>query len=184
MRFIELCVAGAMSSLIDSTAQYETQMRDLGIQPALLDGLKQHGVRTLSQLAFSVGQPGQPILDQSVEQLVQASVGRAPTLTETACLKRLAFEAQTYLTATLRQAVDRSEDTTPRKVPMVARTTRMDALKAALGGLDITGEHEPAHCLLDKCCAMFEQNSIKYVDPSTYISRAFEVRGQGARTGS
>ena len=107
-----------MSSLIDSTAQFESQMRELGIQQTLLDGLKQHGVRTLSQLAFSVGQPGQPILDQSVEALVQAAVGRAPSLTEAACLKRLAFEAQTYLTATLRQAVDRSEDAVPRKVPM------------------------------------------------------------------
>ena len=167
----------AMSSLIDSTAQFESQMRELGIQQTLLDGLKQHGVRTLSQLAFSVGQPGQPILDQSVETLVQAAIGRAPNLTEAACLKRLAFEAQTYLTATLRQAVDRSEDAAPRKVPMAERSTRMDALKAALGGLDISGEHEPAHGLLDKCCAMFEQNSIKYVEPSACISRSFEVQG-------
>ena len=129
-----------MSSLIDSTAHYEAQMREMGISATMLTGLKAHGVRTLSQLAFSVGQPGQPIQDQAVEQLVQAAMGRAPTLTEATCLKRLAFESQTYLTATLRQAVDRADDPAPRKVPLAERTTRMDALRIALGGLDISGE--------------------------------------------
>eukprot|EP00435_Cladocopium_sp_Y103_P029318 s1136_g7.t1 len=139
-----------MSSLIDSGAQFESQLKDAGLPVTFIDSLKRHGVKTLGQLAFAVGQPGQPIQDASVEQLVQNALGRPPTLQETACVKRAAFEAQTYLTATLRQAVDRSEDALPQKIPVAERQTRMEALKTGLTGLSVTGEHEPAHCLLDR----------------------------------
>ena len=139
-----------MTSLIDSAAQYESQLREAGLSAALVDSLKNHGVRTLAQLAFSVGQPGQPIADNSMEQLVRNAAGRVPTLQESSCIKRAAFEAQTYLTATLCQAVDRSEETLPRKIPFAERQTRMDALKKALAGVSIAGEHEPAHSVLDR----------------------------------
>eukprot|EP00435_Cladocopium_sp_Y103_P056280 s2737_g19.t1 len=166
-----------MTSLIDSSAQYESQLKDAGLTAAFVDSLKRHGVRTLGQLAFAVGQPGQPIQDNNVEQLVQNALGRAPTLQEIACLKRAAFEAQTYLTATLRQAVDRSEDAMPRKIPFAERQTRMDALKLGLAGLSVTGEHEPAHSLLDRACAMYEANSLKYLDLASCVSRSLEAQG-------
>ena len=114
----------------------------------MIDSLKRHGVRTLAQVAFAVGQPGQPILDNTVEQLVQNAAARAPTLQETACIKRAAFEAQVLLTATLRQAVDRSENSLPRKIPFAERQTRMEVLKAGLTGVSVSGELEPALCLL------------------------------------
>eukprot|EP00435_Cladocopium_sp_Y103_P020392 s3652_g5.t1 len=150
---------------------YET-----GLGQGLIDSLKRHGIKTLAQLAFAVGQPGQPIADVNIEQLVQQAHGRAPQLTETAILKRVAFEAQTYLTATLRQAVDRTDDT-PRRIPFAERTTRLEALKTTLGGIGISGEHEPAHGLLDKACAMFESNTVKYLELASCVSRAHEVQG-------
>lgn len=166
-----------MTSLIDSAAQYESQLKEAGLPARLIDDLKAHGVCTLAQLAFSVGQPGQPILDASIEQLVQNATGRAPTLQESSCIKRVAFEAQTYLTATLRMAVDRSEDSLPRKIPFAERQTRMEALKNALLGISVTGEHEPAHSLLDRDCAIYETNSLKYLDLASCVSRALEVQG-------
>eukprot|EP00435_Cladocopium_sp_Y103_P045710 s1638_g13.t1 len=165
-----------MTTLIDSKAQFESHLKETGISQGLIDSLKRHGVRTLAQLAFAVGQPGQPIADANTEQLVQQAHGRAPQLTETAILKRVAFEAQTYLTATLRQAVDRTDDT-PRRIPFAERTTRLEALKVTLGGIGITGEHEPAHTLLDKACAMYESNTVKYLELSACVSRAHEVQG-------
>ena len=86
-----------MTSLIDSTAQFENQLRETGLGQPLIDSLKLHGVKTLAQLAFSIGQPGQPIQDVSIETLVQAASGRPPTLNESTILKRVAFEAQTFL---------------------------------------------------------------------------------------
>ena len=169
-----------MSSLVDSTAQFETQLQDTGLGLPLVTSLKTHGVRTLAQLAFTVGQPGQPIADASIEALIQAAAGRAPTLSETSILKRVAFEAQTYLTATLRQAVDRTDDA-PRRIPMAERSTRMEALKANLAGLSITGELEPAHCVLDKMCNMYEANTLKYMDLASCISRSFEIQSSNTK---
>ena len=169
-----------MSSLVDSTAQFESQLHETGLGAPLVAALKTHGVRTLAQLAFTVGQPGQPIADASIEALIQASIGRAPTLNETSILKRVAFEAQTYLTATLRQAVDRTDDA-PRKIPMAERSTRMEAIRANLGGLNISGELEPAHSVLDKMCGMYEANSLKYMDFASCISRPFEIQNVTAK---
>lgn len=166
-----------MTSIIDSAAQYESQLKDAGLGARLIEDLKTHGVRTLAQLAFSVGQPGQPILDNSVEQLVQNAAGRPPTLQESACIKRAAFEAQTFLTATLRMSVDRSEESLPRKIPFAERQTRMEALRNALAGISVTGEHEPAHSLLDRACAICETNTLKHLDLASCVSRTLEAQG-------
>lgn len=165
-----------MSSLIDSKAQFESHLKETGINQPLITSLKNHGVQTLAQLAFAVGQPGQAIQDANIEQLVQRAHGRAPQLTETAILKRVAFEAQTYLTATLRQAVDKTDDA-PRRIPFAERNTRLDAIKLALGGIGVTGEHEPSHHLLDRACAMFDNNTVKYLDLATCVSRSLEIQG-------
>lgn len=47
-----------MTSLIDSAAQFESQLKDAGLSQALIGHLQHYGVRTLGQLAFAVGQPG------------------------------------------------------------------------------------------------------------------------------
>ena len=67
----------------------------------LINNIKTHGVGTLSQLAFAVGQPGQPLQDAAIDNFIQAAAGRPPAVGESAILKRAAFEAQTFLIATL-----------------------------------------------------------------------------------
>ena len=165
-----------MTSLVDSSAQFESRMRELGFPANFIDQVKQHGVRTLSQLAFALGQPGQPIQDANVDAFIQAATHRASTLSEVANLKRIAFEAQTFLVATLRQSVDRNEDV-PKKIAHAERSSRMDLLKRTLVGVNIQGELEPAHCVLDKFSHMFELNSVKYYEPASCISRSFEIAG-------
>ena len=91
-----------MTSLIDSQAHFESRLRELGLDTALVTNIKNHGVGTLSQLAFAVGQPGQPIADISIDQFIQAATGRAPAVGESSILKGAAFEGQTFLIATLR----------------------------------------------------------------------------------
>ena len=43
--------------------------------------------------------------------------------------------------------------------------------------MDITGEMEPSHSLLDKYCAIFDSNNVKWLEPSICISRNMEVQG-------
>ena len=166
-----------MTSLLDSTAHFTDRCQRLGLTPAFIALLNRAGVDSLSRLAFTVGQPGQPIQNNDVDTFLQTALGRAGTLAEASSLKRLAFEAHTYLVATLRQQVDSTEDSQPRKVAYAERTQRMEALRNDLRGLDISGEHEPSHGLLDKACNIYDQNSIKWLEPAICISRSLEVQG-------
>ena len=166
-----------MTSLVDSGAQFESRLLELGLAQVSIDAIKNHGVATLSQLVFALGQPGQPLADGAVGNFLQAALGRVATLQETSILKRAAFEEQTFLIATLRQSVEKTDDQ-PRKIAFAERNQRMEAIRQALVGVSISGEHEPAHCLLDRMCAMYEQNSIKYPDLSQCIARSTEIQGE------
>eukprot|EP00435_Cladocopium_sp_Y103_P040587 s4530_g11.t1 len=136
-----------MTSLLDSTAHFSERCTRLGLTPAFVAALGVAGVNCLSRLAFAVGQPGQPIQNAEVDAFLQRALGRAGTLAESSSLKRLTFE---YLAATLRQQVDHPEDSQPRKVAYAERTQRVEALRADLRGVEISGALEPSHGLLDK----------------------------------
>ena len=159
-----------MTSLLDSTAHFEERCVRLGMGQPYVQALAAAQVDSLSKLAFVIGQPGQPIQNQDVTDFLQRALGRVPTLAETSALKRLGFEAHTYLVATLRQQIDQSDDSQPRKVAYAERTQRMERLRNELRGLEIAGELEPAHSLLDKCCAMFDSNNVKWLEPAICIS--------------
>ena len=165
-----------MTSLPDSTAHFEDRCQRLGLNQVFVNALRAAGVE--SRLAFSVGQPGQPIQNQEVNDFIQRALGRAGAIAEASSVKRLTFEAHTYLVATLRQQVEPSDESQPRKVAYAERTQRMDALRADLRGIEISGEMEPAHSLLDKACKIFDDNSIKWLEPSTCVSRSMEVQGE------
>ena len=107
---------------------------------------------------------------------MQGALTRPPALNEAAAIKRAAFEAQTYLIATLRQNVERGDEA-PHKIAFAERASRMVALRAAVVGISISGEHDPAHCLLDKACQMYETNTLKHLDLSTCVSRTLEIQG-------
>ena len=166
-----------MTSLLDSTAHFNERCTRLGLTPAFVTALGNAGVTCLSRLAFVVGQPGQAIQNADVDNFLQRALGRAGTIAESSSLKRLTFEAHTYLVATLRQQVDHTEDSQPRKVAFAERTQRMEALRTDLRGVEISGELEPSHGLLDRACAIFDNNSVKWLEPSVCVSRSMEVQG-------
>ena len=165
-----------MTSLVDSEAHLTSRLRELGLVPAVIDAINRHGVTTMSGLAFAIGQPGQPIQDAAVDNFVTAAIGRAANLRETTAVKRAVFEAHTFLIATLRQSVEKPDDV-PRKIAFAERQTRMEQLRQNLAGVDISGELEPAHKLLDKTCTIYEANSLTYLELATCISRTQEISG-------
>ena len=56
-----------MSLLLESEAQFSSRAREVGLSEQVVNSLRQAGAGTLSKLAFSVGQPGQPISSQDVD---------------------------------------------------------------------------------------------------------------------
>ena len=116
-----------MSTLVDSEAYFRHKLTELGLREELIGSLVfvDHGLRTLSQLSFAIGQPGQPFVNQDFEDLVRAAANRAATIDELSALKRAAFEAHTFVIATLRQSVEATDDSEVKKVPAVERTSRV-----------------------------------------------------------
>ena len=70
--------------------------------------------------------------NDDVTNFLQGLLGRAPSLVESSSTKRLTFEAQTYVVATLRQGLEQQDEAVPRRVAHAERTTRMSALQLAL----------------------------------------------------
>ena len=62
-----------MTTLVDSEAHFEGRLRELGLAAGAITAIKNHGVSTLSQLAFAVGQPGQPLLDGTIDNFLQGA---------------------------------------------------------------------------------------------------------------
>ena len=157
-------LVGVMATLLDSEAQFEARALEIGLAQAVVDLIKAAGVNTLSRLAFAVGQPGQAIVPNDVDAFLQTSLGRPATLAESAGVRRLAFEAQTFLVASLRQVVEQRDDGIPKKIGAAERETRMRTLRTELTGLDIQDELEPSHALLERACQINETNNLKYIE--------------------
>ena len=149
----------------------------IGLSALAITSIKNAGVSNLSQLAFAVGQPGQAISNNDVDTFLQNAMGRAPTLAENAAVRRLAFESQTLLVASLRMVVEQKDDGAPKKIGAAERETRMQAIRNELTRLSITEDSEPSHSLLERACQIHETNTLKYLEPSACTSRSQRSAG-------
>lgn len=104
------------------------------------------------------------------------NLGVAPTLGALAALRRLHFESEIIVTATLRSSVEHPhEASTPKPLPFAERTSRMAAIRRQFPGLSMEGMHEPSQALLDECTHQFDSRVLRYVEPAKCNSRELEV---------
>lgn len=89
-------------------------------------------------------------------------------------MKRLLFEFQTLLLASLKDQITASQSTIKR-VPVAEREARMEVIKGQLTGLLLEGNLEPGHVVLDLAASMFQRNEIRYIPPERAFSRVHEV---------
>ena len=110
-------------------------------------------------------------------------VNSAASLADVSCVKRLLFESQTLVLASLKEQVTGlSPESTVKKLPSAERETRLSVVKKQLTGLLIEGAMEPAHCLLDLCASLHQQNEVKYFPPEKCVSRVHEIMNQKTPT--
>lgn len=89
--------------------------------------------------------------------------------------RRLHFEAEVIITATLRASVEAPDPSMPKPIPFAERETRLNQLRRRLGGIPIRGASEPSRTLLDECCAQFEQRILRHIEVAKCTSRVHEV---------
>ena len=172
----------AMASLLDSEAQFAQRTIDLKLSEELKRSLKRSGLQTFGTYAYAHGQPGQNISDEGFEAWVTNQLLTGATIADIAGAKRLLFESQTMVLASLQEQVNATDASTIKKVPIVERETKMKAIKKRLTGLLIEGPLEPGHSLLDTTASMMQLNEVKYIPPERCISRTHEVLNQKSPT--
>ena len=171
-----------MASLLDSEAQFIQRTIDLKLSEELKRSLHRAGLQTFGTFAYAHGQPGQNISDDGFESWVTGQLLTGATLADVAGAKRLLFESQTMVLASLQEQVNSNDVSSTKKVPMVERETKMKAIKKRLSGLLIEGPLGPGHALLDTTAGMMQLNEIKYIPPEKCISRTHEVLNQRSPT--
>ena len=171
-----------MASLLDSEAQFIQRTNDLKLSEELKRSLHRAGLQTFGTFAYAHGQPGQNISDESFEAWVTNQLLTGATIADIAGAKRLLFESQTIVLASLQDQVNTTDSSAIKKVPIAERETKMRAIKKRLTGLLIEGPLEPGHGLLDTTASMMQLNEIKYIPPEKCISRTHEVMNQKSPT--
>ena len=139
------------------------------------------GPTTFGVLAYAHGQPGQQINDESFETWVGAKIDPTASIADISSLKRLLFESQTLMLASLKEQISSQDSLAVKRVPNIERESRMAHIKGRLVGLLIEGPLEPSHSLLDLCANMAIKNEIAYIAPEKSASRTHEVLHQKAQ---
>ena len=171
--------AMASVSLADSEASFRRQASHVGLDEEWINGLVDIGVNTLGRLAFTVGQPGQPVEDQAVKDLLTSThAARVITVGDIAVVKRLIFEAQTTVIAIIKSQSDPNNDPSLRKLPAAERNSRLEAQRQRLQGMSLEGFLEVAHQVYDVVSGMLEADSLKYLGPAKCITRSMEISSQ------
>ncbi|CAE7578426.1 unnamed protein product [Symbiodinium sp. CCMP2592] len=163
----------AMTSLVESEAHFVQRAAEVRLSDASVQALRRHGFRTLGQLAYTVGQPGQLIPEAEFTDWCRNHVPAA-SAADLASLKRLLFEAQTLALTQLRAQVT-EPDSASKRVPEAERERRLQQLRDELSGLNIEGPLEPGRKLLDECSHQEAVGQLKYLSPDKCVSRLHEV---------
>eukprot|EP00434_Breviolum_minutum_P030988 symbB.v1.2.027406.t1/scaffold2802.1/size122644/2 len=170
-----------MSSLADSEAHFQSRADEYGVPADVLTNIKNAGIRTLGQLAFAFARPGQEYTDtQFLAWLKDANAGVDPTMGASASVRRLHFESEVIVTASLKAAVETpsSDSSVPKPIPIAEKNVRMQKLRNDLGGINVEGPHEPSHALIEECVQQYDNRILKYIEPSKCTSRESELLAQ------
>ena len=166
-----------MANLQDSKAHFRARAAEYGVPDPFVQSLVTNGISTMAHLAFAIGRPGQEITDADFDTFITAVHGAALTIGGAAAMRRLHFEAEIILTASLKASIEQpaSDSSTPRPTPIAERSARMTQLKTELAGVLIEGIGEPSHALVDECNHQYETRTLRYIEPSRCHSRETEV---------
>jgi len=170
-----------MASHIDSQANFEARALAVGIAPEVVARAIAADVVSLASYAFaSTYQPGgqddTPLRDL-VTPWLGLGAGAVATAAQLAPFRRLHFEAHALSLSEIKSRTE-APDEVARQVPLAERSARHTRQQAKLAGIDLIGEFEASHSLLDAAQQMWDTNVASYVGIEKCIKRSDELAGQ------
>ena len=163
-----------MATILESPAAFEARALEHGITTEQLDRLKAKGLTNLSKLAFSISTPGTSPEDESLKLLVHDGPDLV-TVGQLASIRRLMFDAQTLCAAQVKHILAGTESTRTSELVPAERAQRIEAQRARLAGMELTGPLECSHQSYSYVGKMVEANVPHYLEPHRFTTRASEV---------
>ena len=159
---------------LESAAVFQQWMSKLGLED-LYPKFVELGWKNAGEFAFASSYvPGQQGQERFEEEVIQKLL-TAENMNKKAAVRRLFFECYTLVVSEMKRRSERTEDEAPRKMPMPERAERHRQQAGRLSGLKLEGEMEPAHSLVDKAVAIFDEEIINYIPWQDCISREMEM---------
>ena len=159
----------------DSAAVFETRALQMGMEPAVLQKLKDKGFTTMAIFAFSCNYAPGASSDKPFIDMVKDALGRDGTALEMSVMRRLFSESYANVAADIKAQTEQTEDTAVRRLAPAERAERLREQQQRLKQLSIRGHYEPGDTLVDKCCSSYESDRLVYIEWATCISREFEI---------
>ena len=164
-----------MSTALESDSFFMQRAKQLGILQADLDKLKTKKLSTYGAFAFLSPYSSQNADPALLKNALETVLGADVSEEQMPFWRRLQFDAHTHLLSEARQAVERTESSEPRKVPMPEKAARLDEIKKRLNHLVITPDIEPSHSLIDLVSQMIEEGVLRYIPIEVCTSRRQEM---------
>ena len=168
-------ISSVAMALVDSEAAFAQRCKEVDAE-GLLGQLAAQGLTTFAKLAYACSTPQEKPTSAEFEAFTGRVLGAAPRLGDVSLLKRLMFEAATFVIAQLKQAVQSESTEAPRRLPAAEKMAREVEQRTRLAGVNIERELVPSHALIDLCHNMVELNSITWISPSKCTSRESEIQ--------
>ena len=163
-----------MAGISDSEVTFSERCKRFGLSQEHVDDLKAKGVATYGQLLFRVASGPNQVDEAKLTDLINSC---QPNLNEAgkSAVKRLVFEAGTFVVAELKDAINSPGVEGVKRLTPQERDSRFQAVQQKLGSFALTGPYEPAHCLVDLCSGMAAAQCITHIPLSRCASREMEV---------
>ena len=164
--------------MLDSSAVFESRAEQIGVNAAELERLRTLNINTFGKFAFAANYtPGQAD-ETPLITLISLVCNADPAPPDRIPLvRRLFYESYTMANADLRSRIEQRDGDPPKKLAQAERSSRYVDQVARLTGLDLTGELEPSHALVDLVFQMVEENQVKYIRWEQCTKRDQELMG-------
>ena len=168
-----------MSNNLESKAVFWAKIDKLGLTSAKAK-FTELGWETLADFAFASSKAPDVINDTEFnDQIVTPLLGQSPVAVQRVRLRRLFTEAYTLFAADLNSQVNRVDDPDkPKKLAPQERKERFAQCQRELTGVELKGEREPSHHIVDKFVAMQESGELRIVEWHEITKREQELRNE------
>ena len=138
--------------------------------------LRAQNITCFSELAFSCGAPNKAPTEEEFRALATQALGAGYTAGQQSLLRRIHFEAATFVLSQLKSSVSGDATDGSKKLPFAEKQARYEKVRNKIPGFLVQGEMEPSHSLLDKCQMIYDTGAITWISPSMCTKRDAEVQ--------